>query len=82
MVVKASLVPPLSLQGIYCVSGSPCLAPGLPKAGGLGQICVAPTCLLAPSGGLMCQVLLLCQEHELTLTLGQDGRGFPTPQAT
>lgn len=30
----------------------------------------------------MRQVLLLCQEHELTSTLGQDGRGVPTPQAT
>lgn len=29
----------------------------------------------------MRQVLLLCQEHELTSTLGQDGRGVPTPPA-
>lgn len=80
--LKASLVQPLSLQGIHCVSERPYLAPGLPKAGGLGQICAAPTCLFAPSGGLMRQVLLLCQEHELTSSLGQDGRGIPTLQAT
>lgn len=80
MLVKASFVQPPSLQEIS--TGRPCLAPGLPKAGGLCQICAAPTCLLAPSGGLMRQVLLLCQEHELTSTLGQDGRGVPTPQAT